>query len=80
MPYTAVYQILTVQAMRRVWCLWEHRGLEEDRGGFGGSFGGSKRGIEVVTNWDVTQSMVPPSHPAPNALDQREAGDKKARC
>ena len=34
------------------------------------------RGLEVeVTNWDVTQSMVPPSHPAPNALDQREAGD-----
>ena len=29
------------------------------------------RGLEVeVTNWDVTQSMVPPSHPATNALDR----------
>ena len=34
------------------------------------------RGLEVeVTNWDVTQSMVPPSQPATNALDQRQAGD-----
>ena len=31
---------------------------------------GARGEVEEVTNWDVTQSMVPPSHPATNALDQ----------